>query len=258
VSRAARRDTGDRAGPVDTGIAEVVDELQDRLDALPAGPDPRRAFLGTYLRTTTAIGRAVAAGTFEDPAWVRRWDVAFVDRFLAAHDADATGGRPARPWRLAFAADPALPVLVHLLLELNAHVNYDLPQAILEVVSDADFDHPVLMAARRRDHERLDTLIASRVAAEGDRLPRPARVVRPLVTPVDRWSTKRFLLQARRQVWANAVDLHDARRLGPETYAARLAELDVLASARIADLLRPGPVLLRLATRGFGVRLPPP
>jgi hypothetical protein len=58
-------------------------------------------------------------------------------------------------------------------------------------------------------------------------------------------------------VWANAVDLHEARRAGPTAYAARLAELDVLASARIADLLRPGPVLLRLAARGFGVRLPP-
>ncbi|MGI3786241.1 MAG: DUF5995 family protein [Janthinobacterium lividum] len=79
---------------VDAGIAEVVDLLQDRLDALPDGPDPRRAFLGTYLRTTTAIGQAIAAGLFEDPEWVRRWDVAFVGYFLAAHDADVADGRP--------------------------------------------------------------------------------------------------------------------------------------------------------------------
>lgn len=243
--------------PVDAGIAAVVDQLQVRLDALPPEPDPRRAFLGTYVRMTTAIGEALAAGVFEDPGWVRRWDVAFVGHYLAAHDADVAGGRPPRPWRLAFGADPGLPTLVHLLLDLNAHVNYDLPQAVLEVVSDDDFDHPVLMAARRRDHERMDTLIASRVAAEGDRLPRRARVLRPLLAPLDRWSTHRFLPAARRQVWANAVDLHDARRRGPEAYAARLAELDVLASAQIAALLRPGPVLLRLASRGFGVRLPP-
>ena len=188
---------------------------------------------------------------------MRRWDVAFVGHYLAAHDADVAGGRPPRPWRLAFGADPGLPTLVHLLLDLNAHVNYDLPQAVLEVVSDDDFDHPVLMAARRRDHERMDTLIASRVAAEGDRLPRRARVLRPLLAPLDRWSTHRFLPAARRQVWANAVDLDEARRRAPEAYAARLAELDVLASAQIAALLRPGPVLLRLASRGFGVRLPP-
>ena len=40
-------------------------------------------------------------------------------------------------------------------------------------------------------------------------------------------------------------------------YAARLAELEVLSAARIADLLAPGQVLLRLAVSGFGVVLPP-
>jgi hypothetical protein len=252
------RPTRDAGGPVDAGVAAVADQLQDRFDALPAGQEARRAFLGTYTRTTTAIGRAVAAGVFEDPAWVRRWDVAFAGHFLAAHDADVAGGRPPRPWRLAFGADPGLPTLVHLLLDLNAHVNYDLPQALVEVVTDDDFAHPVLMASRRRDHERIDTLIAARVAAEGRLLSRTARVTGRLRGPFDRWSTHRFLPAARREVWANAVDLHEARRVGPAAYEARLAELDVLASARIAALLRPGPVLLRLAAHGFGVRLPPP
>lgn len=243
--------------PVDTGVAEVVEQLQDRLDTLPQGHDQPRAFLGAYVRMTTAIGQALAAGVFEDPGWVRRWDVAFVGHFLAALDADAAGGRAVRPWQLALGADPALPALVHLLLDLNAHVNFDLPQAVLEVISDEDFEHPVLMASRRRDHERLDTLIASRVAAEGAALPRTARLAGRVLAPLERWSTRRFLPVARRQVWANAVDLHEARQRGPACYEARLAELDVLTSAKIADLLRPGPVLLRLALGGFGVRLPP-
>ncbi len=38
----------------------------------------------------------------------------------------------------------------------------------------------------------------------------------------------------------------------------RLAELEVLSAARVADLLAPGQVLLRLAVAGFGVTLPPP
>jgi hypothetical protein len=44
---------------------------------------------------------------------------------------------------------------------------------------------------------------------------------------------------------------------GDDAYLARLAELEVLSAARIADLLAPGPVLLRLAVAGFGVVLPP-
>ena len=45
---------------------------------------------------------------------------------------------------------------------------------------------------------------------------------------------------------------------GTSAYNARLAELEVLAAAKIADLMRPGQVLLRLAMTGFGVTLPPP
>ena len=38
----------------------------------------------------------------------------------------------------------------------------------------------------------------------------------------------------------------------------RLAELELLSAARIADLIMPGQVLIRLAVAGFGVTLPPP
>jgi hypothetical protein len=59
-------------------------------------------------------------------------------------------------------------------------------------------------------------------------------------------------------VWHNTVELNRARTIGAERYAIRLAELEVLSAAKIADLLRPGPVLVRLAVGGFGITLPPP
>ncbi|MEO6503360.1 MAG: DUF5995 family protein [Jatrophihabitantaceae bacterium] len=48
-----------------------------------------------------------------------------------------------------------------------------------------------------------------------------------------------------------------ARLLGEDAYRIRLAELEVLSAARVADLLASGQVLLRLAVAGFGVALPP-
>ena len=57
-------------------------------------------------------------------------------------------------------------------------------------------------------------------------------------------------------MWGNATTLSRSRRAGGADYAGRLAQLEELSAARVADLMRPGPVLLRLATRGFGVRLP--
>jgi hypothetical protein len=57
-------------------------------------------------------------------------------------------------------------------------------------------------------------------------------------------------------VWANTGTLQAARPKGPEAYADRVAGLEAASAARVRDLLGPGPVLLRLAVRGFGVELP--
>lgn len=241
-------------------IDSVLATMQDRLDALPAA-SPARAFLGTYRRTTAAVGAAVAGGAFEDPAWVRRWDVEFAELYLRALDAYLAGaGDVARPWRLAFAAPADLPPLRHVLLGINAHINYDLPQALLAVISDAEFGDPALLQRRHRDHERIDAILDGRVAAEDAELgPRSARTLFDrALTPLNRQGSRRFLREARLKVWHNTVELQRARTAGADAYAARLAELEVLSASRIADLLAPGQVLLRLAVAGFGVLLPPP
>lgn len=240
---------------VDPEIAAVVGRLQERLDALPPGSGSRRTFLETYLRITAAVGQAVAAGSFEDADWVRRWDVAFAGLFLAAYDADISGAAAPRPWRLAFAADPALPPLVHLLVELNAHVSWDLPQALLAVVDDDDLADPALVASRLRDHDRINEVLAARTVDEGRRL--NGGLLGRLSVPVNTWLTGRFLPLARRQAWHNVLALAEARRAGAEAYASRLHDLDALASAKVTELLEPRWALLRATLRGFGVTLPP-
>jgi hypothetical protein len=247
-----------RSGP---SIDAVVAGMQERLDQLPATLSHLRIFLATYQRTTRAVGDAVSRGEFEDPGWVERWDVAFANLYLGAFDSELAGdGRVPRPWRLAFSAAPDLPPLRHVLLGINAHVNYDLPQALLAVISNADFADPLLMSRRRRDHERIDKVLASRVAAEDNELTASggATLLDRLLTPLNRMGSKRFLREARQKVWHNTIELQGARVAGPQEYAVRLAELELLSAAKIADLLRPGQVLLRLAIAGFGVSLPPP
>ena len=246
--------------PPSTGVADVVQRMQQRLDVLPPEIAHRRVFLGTYLRTTQAVGTAIDRAAFEDPEWVDAWDAAFAEFYLAAHDGDLAGGRVARPWRLAFDMPAELPPLLHVLLGINAHVNYDLPQALLAVISDEDFTDPVLMDRRRRYHERIDGVLAARVSAEDNNLSASAAkgLLDRVLTPLNRLSSRRFLRESRQKVWHNTAELQRARAEGPEAYAVRLAELELLSAAKIADLLRPGQVLLRLAVTGFGVTLPPP
>jgi Family of unknown function (DUF5995) len=231
----------------------LLGPLEDRADA-------RRFFLGTYLRTTEAVAERIARGQFEDPPWVEIWDVAFAGLYLDALEAWQASGRVAGPWTIAMEAtgDDRLPPLRHLLLGMNAHINYDLPQALLAVISDDEFDDPAVVARRRADHERIDEILAERVAAEDVEL---AKVERPgdrtlldrLLVPFNQAATRRFLAESRRKVWRNAMLLSRARRAG--TLPARLEELEALCTRRVRDLRAPGQVLLRLARKGFGVEL---
>jgi hypothetical protein len=241
-------------------IDGVVAAMQDRRDRLSPEQAHLREFLGTYERTTIAVGKAVRDGVFEDGPWVEDWDVAFADLYLDALDADLGGGRVPRPWRLAFEAPPDLKPLQHVLLGINAHINYDLPQALLAVISDEDFRDPTILDRRRRDHERIDGVLSGRVAAEDQELASVSArsLLDRLLTPLNQRASRRFLREARQKVWHNTAELQRARLSGPEVYAVRLGELEVLSAAKIADLLAPGQVLLRLAVAGFGVTLPPP
>ena len=154
-------------------IDDVLDRMTATLEGMPPELAARRAFLATYQRTTRAVGEAIARGRLRGPGVGRGWDVAFADLYLDALDADLSGDparRPPRPWRLAFDAPADLPPLRQVLLGINAHINYDLPQALLGVISDADFADPVLLDRRRRDHERIDGVLSGRVAAEDDEL----------------------------------------------------------------------------------------
>jgi len=238
-------------------IGQVVEELQQRIDRLPPDQLHRRTFIATYQRTTQAVGDAVDAAFFEDPDWVVRWDVAFANLFLVAHDGYQMGRHVPRPWQQAFQADPALPAVVHLLLGMNAHINYDLPPATLSVISDHDFEDQVLMDRRRRDHERIDRILARQVTAEDHTIGGTRSPLDHILTPANRFSSRRFLREARHKVWLNLAELQMARLEGADVYRDRLAELELLAAAKIAELMRPGQVLLRLAMIGFGVTLPP-
>ncbi|RBY89097.1 hypothetical protein DQ244_15160 [Blastococcus sp. TBT05-19] len=243
-------------------VHALVERMAALAGELERARDPARFFLGTYLRTTRAVSAALDEGRFEDADWVARWDVDFADRYLdalEAHRADPASA-PA-PWRRAFGADPQLRPEAHVLLGMNAHINYDLPRSLVEVIPPDDFADAEVLARRHRDHGRIDGILARRVGEEDLALRRAGgtrTVLDRLLTPANRLAAVRFLRESRRRVWLNAGVLNAARLAGPADHALRVAQLETASAERVADLLRPGPVLLRLALHGFGVVLPAP
>jgi hypothetical protein len=246
---------------VTANVDALVARMAGLLEELESAADPARFFLGTYLRTTVAVGAALDRGFFEDAAWVTAWDVDFADLYLDALTAYRTDpATAARPWRRAFDAARDLPPEAHVLLGMNAHINYDLPQSLIRMIPVPDFDDPRLVELRHRDHVRIDRVLATRVGAEDVALQGAGGRRTPLdrtLAPLNRWASRIFLREARRRVWATTTVLHEARRRGTAYYEGRLYDLESVSADRIQDILRPGPVLLRLAVRGFGVTLPP-
>jgi len=244
-------------------IDGVVARMAERLDELERERSAARHFLATYRRVTVAVGRAAAQGRVEDPAWLARWDVAFAQLYLQALDTwrQDPGAVPG-PWREAFGAPGDLEPYLHVLLGMNAHINYDMPQSLLQVVPEADRHDPVLMASRERDHHALDGVIVALVPQESRHLVRAAStapgVLDRLLLPLSRAASATLLRESREQVWANTRVLLRARATGAARLAAATARLEDLSTARVRDLLVPRHPLYHLARHGFGVRLDDP
>ena len=213
------------------------------------------------------LRRALPSCRFVDPDWVERWDLHVAGLYVDALERWDRAGEAPGPWAVAFraasdemAGGQRLPPLRHVLLGMNAHVNWDLPPSLLAVITDDELGDDEVMARHAEDHARLDAILVSRVDAEDEELkkvegPGDRTWLDRALTPFNQAGTKRFLSEARRKCWRNLGILAAARRQGPDALKAKRDELERLSELRVADLKVPGQLLLKLAVRGFGVEL---
>ena len=241
---------------------ELIDRMAEIDDRLVAANDERRHFHSAYLRSTRSVLAAAEAGEFLDAEWTERWGLAFAQLYMDAFDAFERGEPTPGPWKAAFdvAKDPDITPFHHSLLGINAHINFDLPQAHLAVISDEDFRDPELIARRAADHDHVDEILVSRVREEEALLaqveePGDRTFIDKLMMPFNRLGTKVFLKDGRRKTWANTRILSAARAESDEAFEAKLGELEARCEERIADLVTPRFVIVHLARHGFGVEL---
>jgi len=131
-----------------TDIDDVLVKLRGVIDRHRGSP---MVFFPAVYRATTARVRAgIQQGTFVDGARMGRLVTTFANRYLAALDVAAAGGvSSGRAWQVAFeaAGRPHTMILQHVLAGMNAHINFDLPLAVIEVANgrnirelEADFN----------------------------------------------------------------------------------------------------------------------
>ncbi len=208
--------------------------LGDTLEALRAtalgATDAGGYFPAMYARVTRRVVDDAEAGRFADGARMAKFAAGFAGRYL---DASADPSTAARCWRGTFdvAGDTSLLIVQHLLLGINAHVNFDLPQAVVGLVDDG-----AELSAIRPDFDAVNDILASTYVDLMRDLDR-----------VTRWTSKaavagggrifNFSLRAARdQAWRSAV------RLAAEADATRredLARLDGLVAVLAFMVTRP-------------------
>jgi hypothetical protein len=231
----------------------AIQEALDRMDSLLLAWDGRRDYRSVFARSyrtiTARMKEAVERREFEDNDWMEALDVQFAQEYFDAVEAYETGqGSLPACWRLSFdlAVRKRTTVAQDLLLGMNAHIVHDLAIALSKVGLG-----PAEREARRRDHDRVNEVLAGMIDAVQEDLGRRYSLI---LRYLDRFTghddellTDRGIRAARSDAWRFAIELADAPS---EAAAARVrARIDERASA-LAHLLGAsssalsGPVLL--------------
>jgi hypothetical protein len=147
--------------PLQPALPGTIDQVVVALDTIVSDAIATRSRLGyfaaLYNRVTMGVRDGIRAGAFADTARMERLDVAFANRYLAAHERFRRGTATPASWRLAFEAGTRLDlsVLQHLLLGINAHINLDLGAACAEIAPGSAIDD------LEADFNRINDLLAS-------------------------------------------------------------------------------------------------
>ena len=237
-----------------TTVEDVLGKLQKTIKQIPPGLSNQASYATAFHRVISDVGVVIDYDRFIDPAWTERLVIGATDRLVGVLDAARTGRSdevPA-PWRLVFAA-PAMSARRNLVMGLGVQLNFELPQAVLAVSSGTDFSHPDYLTVRRWDLERIDAIMAPRIA---DQFSHDSRLRTRVLAPVYRLGVRLMLRDARHHLWRNVLQLRAARMQGEGAFRRRLAELEALTAARMQELQTSGLAAVRYTVVGFGLVLP--
>ena len=141
--------------------ANNIDEVLDRLDTIIGEAKTRPSRLGffpaVYRPVTFRVKQGIETDYFDDATRMDAYTTQFANRYLMVLEANQNGQDLPRSWKIAFeTANKASAVIVqHILLGMNAHINYDLSVVTAEIGADSSL--PDLEA----DYNRINDILAS-------------------------------------------------------------------------------------------------
>jgi len=144
-----------------TGPAKTIDDVITALDHIIAESISNKSRLGyfaaLYLKVTKAVKEGIESGQFSDGKQLGELDVMFANRYLEAYSQWKNKQPTSKSWAIAFEEAESSQVLIlqHLLLGMNAHINFDLGIAAADVCGD----RPI--AVLKSDFDAINLVIGS-------------------------------------------------------------------------------------------------
>jgi hypothetical protein len=113
-------------------IADVIRALRT-IDAICVDTDGLKWFNWLYLQVTEAVAARVSASGFSSAEWLTILDVQFAQLYFDALQSALAGGRCPGCWNVMFESrrNNSLARIQFALAGMNAHINRDLPEAIV-------------------------------------------------------------------------------------------------------------------------------
>ncbi len=139
-------------------VDEVLGVLSSLQDVFAGSGSPAGGFHHLYVATTTEIAARLATGAFEAPAFICALDARFAVRYLAAVRAMAIGAEVPRSWRVVLDPGREASLLARAAAGVNAHINFDLPFALLAALRSA-----AVFPAERTSPEYRDYLQVNQI-----------------------------------------------------------------------------------------------
>jgi Family of unknown function (DUF5995) len=227
----------DPAVPAPASPAATIDEAIARMRsiavALPAS-DGVASFNRMYLEVTLGVSQRIQQGFFGDPAFVSHLDVVFANMYFGAVDA-LSGPPSALPvaWQplLAARSTPGIEPIQFALAGMNAHINHDLPLAV--VTTCADLATAPNGGCHHDDYQKVDALLDASELSVRESFEPPGLVVvdqhvASVANVIGNWSIN----AARDVAWATAVALWDVRdfEIATQLLTGALARTVAMAS----------------------------
>lgn len=241
-----------------TTIGEALVCMRKGLDHFHRREDWRAVFLHAYYIITRNVGDTIeeqgwrSDRLFCDPEWMSRLAGKFATLYFRSL---TTFDRPVgeeRAWKLAhgMAMERRSTVVQDMLLGINAHIGYDLAQALASNIREhGDEALAGRLALRKHDHDQANRILMRSIAEIWRVLPRAYGGLLPIIDALslrlNRYVAREALRRYRERVWWHAVELLEASTR-EDTRAVLKAMND--ESMRIAEAiaLQRWPLLVRL------------